>query len=451
MGRLLIPICIGLVLGVGLGWLQTAAIHKSYKERLLLQLATSSSSDSASPAANAPDGAKLAEPAGKETPSETTEKSAELATKAAPAKEETKAEEKSPPAETKPAVAANDGSDNSPRVEVPGGTHYKFGTMMLGEELSHDFLFRNVGKKPLELRMKSSTCKCTVGALEKSTLQPGEETLVKLTWVAKANLPDFSQSATIGTTDPLNTEVKLIVSGSIGQSIVFQPPAIMLGDISSSEITESKFNVFIYPKDLTLESLTWSDAGSLDIVDFSKITLDPKEFADHTRAERAYEVTLRIKPGMRLGPLNTKIIATTNMPPEKLDPIEIQVTGRTGGEIELIGGKSFDREKQVLNIGTVSSKEGAEIKLQMALQGPDRDKAKPEVTKIIPEESLEVIIGEPRETPTRRLYPITIRVPVGAPETSYPGSNPKNFGKIIIKPSPDSIEVPIHLRIRVEP
>ena len=86
-------------------------------------------------------------------------------------------------------------ADLIPKVEVIGGTELDFGTMKIGTERSHDFRIKNVGHAPLELSVLGSSCKCTIGSLEKSKLEPGEETKVMLTWRAEGILKDFSQTA----------------------------------------------------------------------------------------------------------------------------------------------------------------------------------------------------------------------------------------------------------------
>ncbi len=162
--RILLPIILGLALGLGLGWVQSQAMFGGYEERF------------------SPSRSTLAEDKGELTREEVLAKSV-----------------------------------GTPRVEVPNGTAFKFGNMKLGESMSHEFLFRNTGDGPLNLTMGSATCKCTIGDLEKSILKPGEETLVKLTWTPKAAAVDFSQSATIITTDPVRSEVQLTVSGKVGR------------------------------------------------------------------------------------------------------------------------------------------------------------------------------------------------------------------------------------------
>ncbi len=395
MLRIIIPIFVGAALGLGIGWVQSNVLYRGYEERF------------------EPSRATAAEVSGEMTREEVIEKSVGI-----------------------------------PRVEVAGGTTYDFGNMKLGESMSHEFPFRNIGDGPLNLTMGTSTCKCTIGNLNKSMLMPGEETMIKLTWTPKAAALGFSQSATILTSDPSQQEVQLSITGKVGQSIVFSPAALVLGDFSSTEQTTHKFYVFSHMKDVTLDSLSWSDAENSKHIVFSQTEVDPSFSADNAKAHKAYEVTLTVKPGLRLGPLNSRILATTNMA-DKLDPIELPVTGRVSGETELIGGPSFDASKGILTFGTVKSSEESVIRLQLSMQGADRAGAEPKVVSVIPSESLQVEIGESRDSASRRLFPVIFRIPKGAPEAAFPGSNAKNFGKVIIKPSDGSAEVPIYIRLTV--
>jgi len=395
MRRIIIPIFIGAVLGLGIGWVQSRALYEGYEERF------------------SPSRITLAEESGEMTREEVLEKSV-----------------------------------GTPRVEVEGGDSFDFGNMKLGESMSHEFPFRNAGDGPLNLTMGTSTCKCTIGNLDKSVLQPGEQTMIKLTWTPKAAALGFSQSATIITTDPLKSEVQLSISGKVGQSIVFSPASLVLGDFSSTEQSTHKVNVFSHMENVALDSLSWSDTDNSKFVVFEKKEIDPAFDPDNAKAFKAYEVTLTIKPGMRLGPLNARILATTNLA-DKLDPIELPVSGRISGDTELIGGPSFDASKAILTFGTVKSTEENVIRLQLSLQGADREGAVPKVLTVVPEGSLQVEIGESRNTATRRLFPVVFRVPKGAPEATYPGSNSKNFAKVVIKPSDSSAEVPIYIRLIV--
>ena len=395
MQRMIVPIFIGAVVGLGIGWVQSNALYKGYEERLL------------------PSRITAAEASGEMTRQEVIEKSV-----------------------------------GTPHVEVVGGVSYDFGNMKLGESMSHEFPFRNTGDGPLNLTMGTSTCKCTIGNLNKSVLQPGEETMIKLTWTPKAAALEFSQSATILTSDPGRQEVQLSVSGKVGQSIVFSPASLVLGDFSSTEQTTHKFNIFSHMENVTLESLKWADEENSKHIVFAQKEIDPSINSENAKAFKAYEVTVTIKPGLRLGPLNTRILATTNLA-DKLDPIELPVTGRVSGDTELIGGPSFDAAKAILAFGTVSSSEETVIRLQLSMQGSDREGAEPKVISVVPAESLQVEIGKSRDSASRRLFPVIFRVPKGAPPVALPGSNARNFAKVVIKPSESSAEVPIYIRLIV--
>ncbi len=395
MQRIILPVFFGLALGLGFGWVQSQALNRSFEERF------------------SPSRATDAEAKGELTQAEIIKKAV-----------------------------------GTPRVEVVGGTSYAFGNMRLGESMSHEFPFRNTGDGPLVLTMGTSTCKCTIGDLEKSILEPGEQTMIKLTWTPKTAASDFSQSATIITSDPIKGEVQLSIVGKVGQSIVFSPPTLALGDFSSTETSTHKLRVFSHLEGVNVESLSWSDTESSKFVSFSKTEIDPAIERDNAKAFKGYEVTVTIQPGMRMGPLSSRILATTNMA-DKLDPIELNVTGRVTGDTELIGGPSFDAAKATLTIGTISRKEGTEVRLQLSYQGADRANAVPKVVSVVPARSLEVEIGEPRGSSARRLFPIVFKVPKGAAIATYPGSNPKNFAKVVIKPSENSAEVPIYIKLSV--
>ena len=71
---------------------------------------------------------------------------------------------------------------NLPRAEVVGGEQHDFGSMLRNAKGSHDFTIKNTGDEPLDLEVRATTCKCTLGELDNSQLQPGESTTVHMTW-----------------------------------------------------------------------------------------------------------------------------------------------------------------------------------------------------------------------------------------------------------------------------
>src|SRR5215471_3119449 len=73
--------------------------------------------------------------------------------------------------------------DHGPKA-TPDSEEYDFGAMERDSYKSHTFTIRNDGQSPLNLIKGESTCRCTTFELEKTDLQPGESTNVKIEWHA---------------------------------------------------------------------------------------------------------------------------------------------------------------------------------------------------------------------------------------------------------------------------
>ncbi|MCC7336723.1 MAG: DUF1573 domain-containing protein [Pirellulaceae bacterium] len=343
-------------------------------------------------------------------------------------------------------------STGTPKLEVVGGNEFRFGTMQHGDSMSHTFVFRNIGDGPLTLDLGGSTCKCTVGRLKSSVLNPGEETDVTLTWTPVAANPDFSQSATIHTNAADTPEVQLSVRGQVAGSFVIEPPELALGDISVTDTVTRKFHVFTYLERSTeLKDFRWSDARSAEKIKLTarKIELDPEEFPEHRSAFSVHEVDVTIEPGLQLGLLSSQITFTTDLE-EQVGTLELPVTGRVAGDFTFVGGPSYDSRLNVLKFGTVKSSEGAEVGMSLVVQGDQRDQVAPEVVTVRPSDALTVTVGEPKLVGERKYFPLKFEVPKGAPETHFSGASPKDFGSVVLKTNHDLVkEISIHVQLNV--
>lgn len=345
--------------------------------------------------------------------------------------------------------------DTGAKLEIVDGPMYNFGVMQHGETMSHAFTFKNIGSGPMNLSMGGSTCKCTVGDLESSVLQPGEETSVKLTWTASAITRDFAQTATIYTTDPDHDEVQLSIRGRIAHSFSIEPSSLSLSNISTSEGLSRKFHVFTYLKDSEeLLDFEWSDEDTREFVqiDCKPVVLEGaerEEFAHHKNALKVHEVTVELKPGLRLGPISSRITFATDLG-EKTGQLEVPVTGSVTGEITLFGGSSFNADLNLIDLGQVKQGETGSATVWMAVQGENRDSIVPTVETVEPEAALKVTIDEPSIRGSRKVFPLRFEVPKDAPEVYYPGGTKKSFGKVVLKTNQgESKELLIYVRLTV--
>ncbi len=344
-------------------------------------------------------------------------------------------------------------SSGVPMVEVVGGNRHNFGTMMHGATLSHTFVVRNAGTGQLVLDKAGSTCKCTVGDMDKQVLEPGESTEVKLTWTALSNTPMYGQSATFRTNDPLQSELKFSVEGRITDSFVMEPAELAIGDFPVDSTTERTFYVYSYLPDVReLTDLRWSKDEYADLFSFEATPIPVADTPNdrNKQAISAHKVTFKLAPGMQLGPLNGRVLFRTNLGDDVGD-LHMIVAGRGVSDVSLIGGSSFDSALSVIKFGNVDPDRGASVGVMLAVQGDNKDNIVPEVVSWTPEDALQVTIGEPRISGTRKLYPIQVDVPKGAPDVYYPGTGKGTFGRILIKTNHEKIqEIPIYVQLTIK-
>ena len=342
--------------------------------------------------------------------------------------------------------------EGTPKVEIVGGTEHYFGMMQFGETMSHEFEVRNVGDGPLTLGLGKSSCTCTVGELNSSTIQPGESTKIKLTWTAKSQLREFGQYAMVITNDTKNLEVKLTVRGQIAKSFMLEPESIQLGTVDENQVIERDFYLFSYLEQSdTIEQLSWNNEsldGKFEATS-EKTEVDLNEFPQHQNAKHASKISLKFGPGLPIGPLKGSVQIQTDLGAE-VELIPIAVSGTVAGRMEILGGPSFEPKHNLVKLGNVKSDEGATATVILAVRGEDRDKLKIEVDSKLPEETLQVEVGEPKPSASRTTYKVKFVVPKGSPRANFPASGNGKAGIVVIKAIGENVqELPIKVRLVV--
>ena len=338
------------------------------------------------------------------------------------------------------------------KVEVVGGTDFDFGTMKRGTSRSHKFIFRNTGNAPLKLWVQDTTCKCTVGSVDENYIQPGEETPVELTWTADGVLPDFAQTATIGTTDPSQEEVKLTITGRIGTNYVIFPDSLSLDEFSSYETVTKDFKVYSFEDTEFKCSGFWDDVDLSNIVEVtSEIRrLEKGEVPQFADARYVADMQLIIQPGFPAGPINNQIRLMVG--PDELR-MSLPVTGRCVSELRIVGSSDYDEEKNLFRIGSIDGETGLTKKFFLTAQTERRD-VELKFKEFAPKElndALKVEIGEPIVTPRKLLYPISLIVPPGTGPIDRDGSNPNNYAQMTFTSNLEhSPQISVYLQFKVE-
>ena len=108
-----------------------------------------------------------------------------------------------------PPMTADD-SASAPRIKF-SEEKFSWGKIKANEKKNHDFIISNEGKKPLALHRAKSNSSNTALHLEKTLLQPGENTKLSVDYDCSQQTGSDSRTITVISSDPLRPVVTLTV------------------------------------------------------------------------------------------------------------------------------------------------------------------------------------------------------------------------------------------------
>ena len=349
--------------------------------------------------------------------------------------------ERLPTKNTLAVLAEKDGSsgpNEGPKIIVEGGEIYDFGTMDRGSKDHHDFVFRNVGTKPVVITMGETTCKCTAAAaggkkMEKGdtqTIPPGGSYTFTLEWGVKTVQANFSQSAEFKTTDPRRDVVRLLIHGKTVDAIELEDASIVFSGMSAQEPAVEELTLYSHrDKELKITKHTWQDSPSKD---FLEATFSPLPIDEARRHGAKGGVTMRValKPGLPLGVTNQVITLKSNY--EGIEPQVIPVNIRIVGDISLLGPRVLPGATSVA-LGSIDQKVGLTHTVYLHIKGPSREMTDVQIESVEPAWLLAKLEAPLTDSPTVKRIPLKIGVPAGVPLGNFLGTDNSKTGKIVLK------------------
>ncbi len=340
--------------------------------------------------------------------------------------------------------------ETAPRVVVPD-PEYDFGVGQRNSKMKHIFVVRNEGNEPLTLEAGDTTCKCTLSKLKDGHVEPGGSAEVLLDWKLLTLGSDFRQSANIQTNDPENETVTLVIHGEIVDRVKLEPSDIVLTSVSVSEGTMSAFHLFGYEDEVVeVTSYEFVNEETQSFFDLTFEEVEADTLAEEENATCGIALSLLVKPGLPLGPINQTIRLETNI--QEVGTLELSVTGSVVSDISIVGGREFVQKLSVLRLGTVDSKKGRQESLRILVKGPHRDNTQFEIKQVDPDDVLEVSLSEPKSLNNGAVYmhTLTIKVPEDARLVNRLGGKQSEYGKIVLETThPDVKTIPIYVRFAV--
>ncbi|MCR9232867.1 MAG: DUF1573 domain-containing protein [bacterium] len=345
------------------------------------------------------------------------------------------------PDEKRPKIAPN---GPYPKAVVPQPIYF-FGSMAVGQSMSHKFVIKNEGEVPLEVQKGATTCKCTLSEMQDNLVPPGKHIEVELTWTPKAAQERFGQTATIYTNDPEKKEIKLQIEGAANSLISFtgdyQGSANWALPVMSS--TEPvKYTGKIHTKYLDEFKILEIEADHPGLTStFRPLT---KQELKEVDAKTGYAVEVTADPDkFPLGGFNERMLLKTDIPNEPHDHPEgeghdhkhdadpgtrdfiIQVSGNHTGPIRIVPtfGVRWDPASMHLNLGEFSAEKGKTAVLSMFVEGLD------EPLKILDQQiepgslKFEIEKDESFDSKNKQRYLLKFIIPEGQPPVSFGRGN----------------------------
>ncbi len=344
------------------------------------------------------------------------------------------------------------GPKNGPHAKIEfEHEFYDAGPMQRDVEYSHVFVLHNVGQQPLKLRQGETSCKCTMSKLATDHVDVGGQAEVKLIWTPFKDGP-FGQRAEVLTNDPARPRVSLIVKGRVLFTHAIVPERISIGGLSVNESQQGQVRLLSYRDDLKIEETKLADPDTSKFFDVQVSPIGAEELkVGDPDAKSGYLVNLSVKPGLPLGPIHQRILLRTNLPTGS--QVEIPIDGVITGDITVYGvGSEYDKEHNVLSIGTVKRHEGAIANLLVRIKGAEHKTAELKLADVQPN-WLKVEMGDAKENPEESVVSIPLKIEV--PEDVKPfvmiGPQKSHMGFIHLSTGMKSApELKIYVSLAVE-
>lgn len=309
-----------------------------------------------------------------------------------------------------------------PKLIIEESEH-NFGSMEVGQTLEHEFVIRNEGEGVLKLKKDRSTCKCTMAEFEEVDVEPGDSYKVKLSWIAKALDPAFSQAAYIKTNDPDNKEIELRVVGRVDETFDVSPTGVWaLGSMDREG--ETKFSGTISSRVLEDFEVTGHKVDN-EFVEVNYEKMSDEELAE-TGAKIGYKINGSVKPGSPLGrfheyvEVNVKIDGEEE---EKVAPFEIE--GYYAGPMQIVGPAGWVASDMLLMLGRFSADKGKEVTLSIFLRDNEGEPLQIESLEADPDIfEISLVQDKNFEGKNRERYELTIAVPPGSPSVVHEKYDP---------------------------
>jgi hypothetical protein len=102
----------------------------------------------------------------------------------------------------------------APQLRVQFST-LDFGRLKPNSPSTREIQFYNIGKQKLDIKSLQGNCTCVTASAEKTSIKPGESSLVKISFDPQDRKGSLQKSITIYSNDPQNPVQRITFSGYV--------------------------------------------------------------------------------------------------------------------------------------------------------------------------------------------------------------------------------------------
>jgi hypothetical protein len=199
---------------------------------------------------------------------------------------------------------------------------WKFGEVWYGEMPTYDLTLTNTGDKPINITRVRGSCSCTVPALKKNVLEPGESTTVKVTFNSMKKQGVVTSTVTVESDDPIRPVQTFRLSGTVKRVIEMSP-------ISGLRFLETKQDVTL-SGDITLTNMyTGEFKPEVQSTGSEFFKAEVKE----VKPNKEYQVHVESVGELPWGPTRAIITLDTGM--ERMPKVQIPVTANIRARVSI--------------------------------------------------------------------------------------------------------------------
>ncbi|HPO17234.1 MAG TPA: DUF1573 domain-containing protein, partial [Candidatus Hydrogenedentes bacterium] len=226
-----------------------------------------------------------------------------------------------PPA-AQPAPAPVEPTGPAPKVTSPEPV-FEFGDVDADQKVEHDFIIKNEGDAPLDIKNVKTSCGCTVAQPEKKNLAPGEETKIKTTLTLKGRQGAVSKTVTVESNDPRAPMYKLELKGNAVAAITIEPRTVNFGPVSDNEPHTQTVSIKANKPDIKFK------IESVDTSAAQQVKAELKTIEEG----KAYEIAISLAGDLPVGNMNGRITLKTDDP--QRPTLQVNVFAQIVGDLNI--------------------------------------------------------------------------------------------------------------------